>query len=131
MKKFFAITLVVVVMIAMAATAFAAEGSSTKKGGESQDIIVNAKYNNGMTESPVVSVNVEWGATEFTCNVSGTQTWLTDSHTYSTNKGTPSWSESGNTVTITNHTNIDMKVKTEYRPEETCPFKRWMVLTVL
>ena len=119
MKKFFAITLAIVMMMAMATTAFAAEGSSTKKDGESQDITVNAKYNNGMTEQPVVSVNVAWGAMEFTYNVSGTQTWLPDSHTYSTNTGTPSWSASGNTVTITNHSNIDVKVKTEYKPEET------------
>lgn len=118
MKKIFAITLAIVMMMATATTAFAAEGSSTKKDGETQDITVNAKYNSGTTESAVVSVNVAWGAMEFTYNVSGNKVWHADDHSYTTDT-TSKWSESGNTVTITNHSNIDVKVKTEYKPEET------------
>lgn len=119
MKKFFAITIAIVMMMAMVATAFAAEGSSTKQDGETQDIAVNAKYNgSGTTEAPVISVNVAWDAMEFTYNVGGSKVWHADDHSYTTDT-TSKWSETGNKVTITNHSNIDVKVKTEYKPEET------------
>lgn len=119
MKKFFAITIAIVMMIAMVATAFAAEGSSTKQDGETQDIAVNAKYNgSGTTEAPVISVNVAWDAMEFTYNVGGSKVWHADDHSYTTTTKSK-WSATGNTVTVTNHSNIDVKVKTEYNPEET------------
>lgn len=115
MKKFFAITLVIV-MMAMATTAFATD--VTKDGG-THDITVNAKYNgSGTTEATVISVNVAWDAMEFTYNVGGSKVWHADDHSYTTSTKSK-WSATNNTVTITNHSNIDVKVKTEYTPEET------------
>lgn len=115
MKKFFTITLAIVMMMAMSTTAFAADGSSTKENGGVQEIPVNAKYNGSYTPEEKVSVEVKWGAMEFTYNVSGTQTWNPDSHTYTnTDKGTPSWTANGNTVKVTNHSNVAVKATFDY-----------------
>lgn len=117
MKKFFALTLAIVMMMAMATTAFAAE-TVDKDGGKS-NIEVNAKYNGSFTPEKKVSVKVEWGAMEFTYNVSGTQEWNPDSHTYTSKGGTPTWTASGNTVKVTNHSNVAVNAKFTYAETDT------------
>lgn len=111
MKKLFAILLAVTMMMAMATNAFAA--TVTEDNG-TQNIDVNAKYNGSFTPEEKISVKVEWGAMEFTYNVNGTQTWNPDSHTYTTNKGTPKWTATGNTVKVTNHSNVAVNATFTY-----------------
>lgn len=104
MKKLVSILLTLVLVLAMSTTAFAAtiEGNSG-----SQDIDVNAKYVDGVSAPTKYSVDVTWGAMEFTYTVSGTKTWDPETHTYTTSTQ-PTWTASGNTITVTNHSNTDI-----------------------
>ncbi len=81
--------------------------------GDTQNIEVKAKYSGGTTTPAVYSVNIVWGAMEFTYGDSGSRMWQPDSHTYST---VPSagWTERGNTVTVTNHSNRGVTVGFAY-----------------
>lgn len=114
MKKFFAITLAIVMMMAMATTAFAAE-TVTKDGGTS-DIKVNATYQDGVQTVHKISVNVSWDAMEFTYSASGTKTWDEVNHKYDDNI-TAGWSE-GKTVTVTNHSDSAVKVEFTFAADE-------------
>ena len=117
MKKFFAIILTLAMVMAMSTTAFAAEGSSTiKNDGGTQNIDVSAKYETGATTPDVVSVDVAWGAMEFTYSVGGEHKWNPADHTY-TDDTSASWSASGNTVTVTNHSNVDVNVGFVFKAE--------------
>ncbi|MGN1306402.1 MAG: hypothetical protein ACI4V3_01885 [Faecousia sp.] len=101
MKKIISVLLVLVLVLTMSTTAFAATIDTTPG---SQDIDVNAKYEDGVSAPTKYSVDVAWGAMEFTYTVSGTKTWDPATHTY-TASTTPAWSGSGNTITVTNHSN--------------------------
>lgn len=110
MKKFFAMILTLAMVMAMSTTAFAAEGSDTvKTDGGTQNIDVSAKYQTGATTPDVVSVDIAWGAMEFTYSVDGSHEWNPADHTY-TDKTNAIWSASGNTVKVTNHSNVDVNV---------------------
>ena len=104
MKKFVSIFLTLALFLAMNTTAFAATIESSP---DSQDIDVNAKYVGGVSVPTRYSVDLTWGAMEFTYTVSGTKTWDPESHTYTTSTQ-PVWTASGNTITVTNHSNTDI-----------------------
>ena len=104
MKKFVSIFLTLALFLAMNTTAFAATIESSP---DSQDIDVNAKYVDGVSAPTKYSVDVSWGAMEFTYTVSGTKTWDPETHTY-TASTQPAWTASGNTITVTNHSNTDI-----------------------
>lgn len=109
MKKFFTAILTLAMVMAMSTTAFAAEGTGTVASDNgTQNIDVSAKYESGVTTPDVVSVDVAWGAMEFTYSVGGTKDWDATKHEYVTNT-TASWAASGNTVTVTNHSNVAVK----------------------
>lgn len=110
MKKFFAATLALMLMMGATTTAFAEE---IKDNGGKQDIPVKAKYDSGVSETPVVSVDVKWDAMEFTYSVGGSRTWNAEDHTYTDNTSS-TWTAVNNTVTVTNHSNVGVKVKTAY-----------------
>lgn len=99
MKKLASVLLTLAMVLAMSTSALAA----TIETG-SQNIDVSAKYVDGVTTPNKYSVDVAWGAMEFTYSVSGTQTWDPATHTYTTST-TPTWAADGNTVTVTNHSN--------------------------
>lgn len=101
MKKIITILLALVLFPAMSTTAFAATIESNSG---SQDIDVNAKYVDDVSVPTRYSVDVTWGAMEFTYTVSGTKTWDPETHTY-TASTQPAWTASGNTITVTNHSN--------------------------
>ena len=65
------------------------------------------------TEPPVYSVDVKWGAMNFTCSTVVTPVWNEDSHTYDETYKSE-WKAEGNTIQITNHSNIDVKAKFKY-----------------
>ena len=104
MKKFVSIFLTLALFLAMNTTAFAATIESSP---DSQDIDVNAKYVGGVSVPTRYSVDLTWGAMEFTYTVSGTKTWDPETHTYTTSTQ-PVWTASGNTITVTNHSNTDI-----------------------
>lgn len=70
MKKTISVLLALVLILAMSTTAFAATIESSPG---SQDIDVNAKYVDGVSAPTKYSVDVSWGAMEFTYTVSGTR----------------------------------------------------------
>lgn len=104
MKKIITILLALALVLAMSTTAFAATIESDYG---SQDIDVSAKFVDGVSVSTRYSVDVTWGAMEFTYTVSGTKNWDPETHTY-TASTQPTWTASGNTITVTNHSNTDI-----------------------
>lgn len=116
MKRFFTTTLASAIMMAAATTAFAASGSTTTDTGA--NISVNAKYSDTVTTPDVISAQVEWGAMEFTYVTGGSKKWNAQEHEYQDDNTSASWSAVGNTVTITNHSNVDVKAGFAYTPIE-------------
>lgn len=89
-------------------TAFAATTiDSVTNGSNSDSHDVVAKYNGGVSTPDVYSVDVEWGAMEFTYNVGGSKDWNAAEHNYRDNSSA-NWSTNGNTVTVTNHSNKEV-----------------------
>lgn len=100
----------------MSVTAFA-ESTTLTKDNTTKDIPVKAKYVDGQTAAPTVSADITWGAMEFTYSVGGTKKWDAKNHSYTVDNATATWSESGNTVKIVNHSNVDIKTTFEYTPD--------------
>lgn len=110
MKKFLSVIAALSVMSALTIGVSAAD--STISQGE-QSIDVQAKFNDGVTTETVYSVDVSWGAMEFTYSESGSMTWNPDDHTY-TDTTVANWTAEGNTVTVINHSNADVDVSFEF-----------------
>lgn len=102
MKKLTALILAIAVLMAMSTTALA----ETITTGD-QTIDVEAKYQDNTSTAPVYSVDINWGAMQFTYTESGSMTWNPDDHTYTDNT-TAGWTATGNTVTVTNHSNASV-----------------------
>lgn len=102
MKKIVSLILALAVLMTLSMTAFAA----TITTGD-QTIDVEAKYQDNTTTATVYSVDVSWGAMQFTYTESGAMTWNPGDHTY-TDSTTAGWTANGNTVTVTNHSNADV-----------------------
>ena len=104
MKKFVFILLTLALVLVMSTTAFA---ETIENNPGSQDIDVSAKYVGGVSVPTRYSVDVTWGAMEFTYTVSGTKTWDPETHTYTASTQS-AWTAGGNTITVTNHSNTDI-----------------------
>lgn len=104
MKKLFAITLALVMMFTMATVAFAA----TNTGG-STDINVSGQYADNSQQVESISVDISWGAMKFVYTTTGNHVWNPGTHDYDDNTQTD-WVPTGNTVTIFNHSSVDVDV---------------------
>src|SRR5699024_1465343 len=103
--------------LSMSTTALAA-GNVDGAGVGSQDPIdVTAKYNDGVTEPAVYSVDLAWEHMTFTYNESGTRTWNPDTHTY-TDTTSAGWDKTTATIQMTNHSNVAVDVDLTYTPVE-------------
>lgn len=118
MKKIAAISLAVIFLFAVNSTVFAATKTAAFQNKVTvlaaadtvsqvpyqTEIDVTAKYEGTVQTPDVYSVNIEWGAMEFVYTEKGVNVWNPDTHEYqlSVQKG---WTASGNTVTVTNHSN--------------------------
>lgn len=103
MKKFLAIALAVVMMMALAVPAFAAE-TVTKNNG-SATISVSGTYTDGNDAPDVISVDIAWEGMEFTYTGASEGTWDPATHSY-TGSTTAGWSTETATITVTNHSNV-------------------------
>ena len=104
MKKILAMLLAVVMLLAMSTTVFAEEL-------ESHD--VKGTYVVGGTEQTVYSVDIAWGAMEFTYTDAFVGTWNAATHSYD-GATEAKWIASGNTISVTNHSNAEVKVKLSF-----------------
>ena len=115
MKKLIATALALTMTLSLSTTALAG-GNVDGAGLGSQDINVTAKYNDGVKEPTVYSVDLTWEDMTFTYNESGTRIWDPDTHTY---KDTTSvgWDKFTAEVTATNHSNTVVTVSFTYTPQ--------------
>lgn len=116
MKKIATLILALVLVLSLATTAFAETAKLEAKGAE-QTIDVKAKYEDQVNDPTVYSVDLEWGAMEFTYAKVGNHVWQPSDHSYS---GTTDneWQASGNTVKATNHSNADVTVEFAFAAED-------------
>ena len=110
MKKILAFALIFALVLSLgAASAFAAE-ISTETGTDSAD--VKGVYAAGATTATVYSVEVAWGAMEFTYTAAGQGAW--NPATHQTGAGAAAaWTvkaTDGDKITVTNHSNDSVTV---------------------
>ncbi|WP_455501699.1 hypothetical protein [Gemmiger sp.] len=79
---------------------------------------VTATYNPGEPGGTVHSVDITWGEMAFTYNAASEGTWNPKTHQYDDREGSGNWSASGNTVTVTNHSNTAVTVNLTYTAAE-------------
>ena len=111
MKKFFAILLAAVMLCTsvFCVPAFAADISAA--GSDDQNVNVTVDH----TFVEVYAVDIEWGSLEFTYSTTYNG-WNKTTHEYETSYG--EWTaETTKTITVTNHSNKDVTVKTVYAPD--------------
>lgn len=121
MKKLLTLALALVMMLSvMSINAFAAESLTTNPATNKDEgeytIDVKAVYSASAMTPDVVSVDIAWGAMEFTYLVGGTHMWDPAEHKYNDNTSA-SWTASGNTVTVTNHSNVPIKAELSFTAE--------------
>lgn len=80
----------------------------------SQNIDVKAKYVDSTVSGTVYSVDVAWGAMEFTYTRSGSKDWDPTNHDY-VDRTTSAWTASGNEIRVTNHSNTAVKASFAYQ----------------
>jgi hypothetical protein len=86
---------------------------------------INVKGKLGATpEAPeeIVSVDVTWGAMEFTYTPADPGTWDPENHRY-TDTADASWSASGNDITVTNHSNVGVTATFDFEMDEDLAIK--------
>ena len=117
MRRAAAIVSALVLALACGVSALAASGNTTVKQEQgSAKVDVQAKYESNVTTPEVYSVDIVWGAMEFTYSASGSLIWDASTHTY-TEQVAASWNGTGNTVTVTNHSNAGVDVTFGYTAE--------------
>lgn len=116
MKQIFTLALTFLLIFSLVTvTAFATNDKIEATGGTATKD-VTASYHSGAGGSPVYSVDITWGSMAFTYSAGSGSTWDPTTHTYSSG-GAGGWSHSGNTVTVTNHSNTGVTAKLAYASE--------------
>ncbi len=110
MKKIFALILTLTMVFSLAALPAFADESKLDNTTPAAYKDVKATYNAGDSAKTVYSVNITWGAMDFKYNDGA---WNPETHKYDAN-----WSATGNTVTVTNHSNADVDAKLTYTAAE-------------
>lgn len=80
-------------------------------GRDSHDVYVT--YQAGTSSPTIYSVDIVWQSMEFTYTAASEGTWDPETHAY-TNKQNASWSFENNKITVTNHSNAEVKAKFTY-----------------
>ena len=100
MRKFFAISLALVMVLALSVTCFA-ERITTVPGTDSAEVKVS--YTDGAAAPPTYAVDVAWESLSFTY-VQSAQEWDATNHVEK-DSGESKWQNANATITITNHSN--------------------------
>ena len=114
MKKILSLVLILVLMMSLCVTAFAAESVTADNGTATIDI--SATYKAGAAADDVISVDIVWGAMSFEYTDGAEGAWDPATHTNSA-KGEGSWTAGGNEITLTNHSNVGVKATFTYAEE--------------
>lgn len=109
MKKMQSIFLTAVLLVLFACSAFAVPPVLPVP----KTTDMKGKMVDERTAPPVYSIDIVWGDMQFTYEKSGQMNWNADTHTYTDNT-TTAWIPSGNTVSVTNHSNQAVDVALAY-----------------
>ena len=82
----------------------------------SKEIDVKAKYSVVSTTPASYSVDLRWTDMTFTYTREDTHIWDPLTHTYKVGSKS-GWDKARGSITVTNHSNVDVQVKMEYLPE--------------
>lgn len=122
-RKLFVVILALVLTLCMTATAFAGSktvNDLTSEGGQNPvNIDVTGTYSDTHTSSTVYSVDISWGAMNFTYSITGAAKWNPATHEYDTAGESTGWALNGtegvdNAITVKNHSNISVKAKLSF-----------------
>ena len=115
MKK--AVTLIcsLALILSLAAVSVFAAGSGNKitSSGGSASHDVTATYQAGGTGSTVYSVDIEWGAMEFTYTAASAGIWNPNTHSYD-GGGEGTWTSTSDYVKVINHSNTAITATLTY-----------------
>ena len=111
MKKLFAILLATVMVCTtmFCVPAFAAPIAVNNAGNSSQNVNVSVSE----TLNTVYAVDIEWGTLTFAYSTEFD--WVQSNHSYT--EKAAAWNQTSNTITVTNHSNQEVTVKTVYAPD--------------
>ncbi|MBQ3003015.1 MAG: hypothetical protein IJD82_04730 [Clostridia bacterium] len=116
MKKCFAILLSLALLVQLGVSVLA-EGTGTIGQNGDAEIDVTAKYESSTVTPAVYSVDIQWTGMTFTYSQEDTRVWNAANHTYETvSEG--AWDKTTATVTVTNHSNVEVEVNVAYTPIE-------------
>ena len=111
MKKIVTTLLAITMMTTMSMTAFAAELPHTGTG--DYEIDISANYQPGEASDEIISVDISWGAMEFTYHEAADGQWSPSEHQFT--GGTEAhWDANGNSITVVNHSNTGVKAVFSY-----------------
>ena len=82
----------------------------------SREIEVKARYSIVSTAPASYSVDLRWTDMTFTYTREDTHIWDPLTHTYKTGSSA-GWDRTRGSITVTNHSNVDVQVTVEYLPE--------------
>ena len=82
-----------------------------------KEIDVKAKYQVTSVTPASYSIDLKWSDMTFTYTRADTRIWDPLTHTYKT-ESQSGWDSTKGTVTVTNHSNVEVQVTVEYLPEE-------------
>lgn len=117
MKQIFTLALTFLLVFSLVTvTAFAADAKIEAKGGTATKD-VTASYRSGAGGGTVYSVDITWGSMAFTYSEASGSAWNPTTHQYNSSGGAGGWSHSGNTVTVTNHSNAQVTAGLTYASE--------------
>ena len=119
MKQIFTLALTFLLIFSLVTvTAFAADATTINGESRTATKAVKASYHSGAGGGTVYSVDITWGNMAFTYSEGSSPTWDPKTHT-SSQGGAGGWSHSGNTITVTNHSNTGVTANLIYTPEAT------------
>ena len=114
MKKLVSVLAVAALTCTMGTTAFAADQDGVSTGSYPAD--VKGTYQAGSSGAVVYSVDIAWTDMSFTYTGAGEGTWNPETHQYE--GGTEaSWTDSNDSITVTNHSNAAVKATASYQAE--------------
>lgn len=81
----------------------------------SRQIDVNARYKTVSKAPASYSVDLAWSDMVFTYTNTNTLTWNPKDHSYKS-RSSGKWDKTRGTITVTNHSNVDIQVTITYQP---------------